>query len=91
MSRTAFEAWFSDDGKYPRACERSREGGYVLAHAADAWHAWQAAQADAYERAARLCEEHYAGPISAVIFEHEHETAQVLAGFIRALAKEATR
>lgn len=59
MSRTAFEAWFSDDGKYPRACERSREGGYVLAHAADAWHAWQAAQADAYERAAKVCDELY--------------------------------
>ena len=56
MSRTAFEAWFSDDGKYPRACERSREGGCVLAHAADAWHAWQAAQADAFERAAKVCE-----------------------------------
>ena len=50
---------------------------------------WQAAQADAFERAAKVCEAHYAGPISAVIFEHEHETAQLLAWVIRALAKES--
>ena len=80
MSRTAFEAWFSDDGKYPRACERSRDGGYVLAHAADAWHAWQAAQADAYERAAKVCDELY----------DSGGTAYGCADAIRALAKEAT-
>ena len=77
MSRTAFEAWFSDDGKYPRACERSREGGYVLAHAADAWHAWQAAQADAFERAAKVCKDQW--------------YAADCADAIRALAKEPTR
>lgn len=88
MNREAFEAWY--DRYFTEACERF--GGIDCSDPKGlAEDAWQAAQADAYERAARLCEEHYAGPISAVIFEHEHETAQVLAGFIRALAKEATR
>lgn len=83
MSRTAFEAWFSDDGKYPRACERSREGGYVLAHAADAW---QAAQADAYERAAKVCRKIADNPEYGDLFA---DGAVECEEAIRALAKEA--
>lgn len=85
MSREAFEAWFSDDGKCPRACERSREGGYVLAHAADAWRAWQAAQADAYERAAKVCETHTVEDMLVGV-----GIARSCATIIRELAKEAT-
>ncbi len=83
MSREAFETWWESEGQFLRAGGGDYEKTF-------AFHAWQAAQDDAFERAAKLCEEHYAGPISAVIFEHEHETAQVLAEAIRALAKEAT-
>lgn len=86
MSREAFEAWFSDDGKYPRACERSCEGGYVLAHAADAWRAWQAAQADAYERAAKVCRKIANDPGYGDLFA---DGAVECEKAIRALAKEA--
>ena len=87
MSREAFEAWIKRDStlSVERDGECYRDMDVYLM-----WRVWPVAQADAFERASKVCEEHYAGPISAVIFEHEHETAQVLAGFIRALAKEAT-
>lgn len=89
MSRESFES------RYDKSRLRRWAGGIYPDEYSDPqvqldWCLWQAAQADAYERAAKVCETHYAGPISAVIFEHEHETAQLLAGFIRALAKEAT-
>lgn len=42
--RKAFEAWFSDGGKYPKAIEMgSSDGGYRLASTYTAWVAWQAA------------------------------------------------
>ena len=41
--REAFEHWFSDEGKYPRAVERYSDGHYMLKHAQDAWKVWQAA------------------------------------------------
>jgi len=40
--RSAFEYWFSDQGKYPRAIERHGEV-YMFKHAQDAWQVWQAA------------------------------------------------
>lgn len=40
--RIRFEAWFSEDGKWPRAVER-RDGHYILAQAASAWRVWQVA------------------------------------------------
>lgn len=41
--RTEFEHWFSDNGKFPKAVERSGDGGYKLMSACSAWKAWQAA------------------------------------------------
>tara|TARA_R100001039_G_C1831136_1_gene95073 strand:- start:907 stop:1206 length:300 start_codon:yes stop_codon:yes gene_type:complete len=40
--RERFEHWFSDQGKWPQAVERSGEG-YKLMQADDAWRTWQAA------------------------------------------------
>lgn len=42
--RAAFEAWFSENGKWPAAVQRSGDG-YMLASAQSAWTAWQAAAA----------------------------------------------
>ena len=42
--RAAFEAWFSNGGKWPAAVQRSGDG-YMLAAAQSAWNAWQAADA----------------------------------------------
>ena len=43
--RAAFEAWFSENGKWwPAAVQRSGDG-YMLASAQSAWTAWQAADA----------------------------------------------
>ena len=53
-SREAFEAWLSDDGKWPAAVERDRHGNYRLAQAANAWPIWQAAEARGMERAALI-------------------------------------
>ena len=56
MTREAFEAWFSDQGRFPRACEKGRDGSYLLQHANTSWIAWQAARAAALEEAARKVE-----------------------------------
>ena len=77
MSREAFEAWISDDGEWPHTCAKNRDGGYLLALSADAWRAWKAAQADAFERAAKVCE--------ARVY------AEQVAIAIRVLAKEAIK
>lgn len=45
--RAAFEAWYSNSGKWPQAFRRSGES-YVYAECAHAWTVWQAAAA--YER-----------------------------------------
>lgn len=41
--RAEFEAWYSDGGEYPLACQRAKDGGYMLAQAESSWTAWQAA------------------------------------------------
>lgn len=43
--RDKFENWYSDDGTYPRAVERSATGDYVYMGASTAWMAWQACAA----------------------------------------------
>lgn len=43
--REEFEAWASDNGKWPDAVERTKAGAYLLAHIQNQWNAWQAAQA----------------------------------------------
>ena len=52
-AREAFEAWFSEDGKWPAAVRRSGDG-YTLAAAQGAWKAWCAARADAAVEIERL-------------------------------------
>lgn len=41
--REKFEAWASDDGKWPKAVERNARGNYLLASTGTAWTVWQAA------------------------------------------------
>jgi len=41
--RKQFEYWMSDEGKFPKAIERSRAGDYILMVANLSWKAWQAA------------------------------------------------
>lgn len=41
--RTAFERWYSEDGRYPKAVERDPNGQYVLISAGNAWDVWCAA------------------------------------------------
>lgn len=40
--RAAFEAWESDNGKWPKAIERDAVGRYKLMQASSAWIVWQA-------------------------------------------------
>jgi hypothetical protein len=44
-SREEFEFWYSDQGKSPRAVEKSADGYYKLMGATQSWIAWQAALA----------------------------------------------
>ncbi len=44
QARAEFEHWFSDEGQWPQAVQRSGEG-YSLAQAQSSWSAWQAATA----------------------------------------------
>jgi hypothetical protein len=56
--RRAFEAWATNDGKYPRATERNPVNGeYLLAFASSGWNVWQAATEASSARIARLEEE----------------------------------
>lgn len=40
--QSAFEAFESDHGLFPRAIKRSKSGGYELMHTSSNWNAWQA-------------------------------------------------
>ena len=59
--RAAFEAWYSDGGRYPQSVERAGNG-YKLMGAHSAWTAWEAcwplAQAAERERCVRIVEAH---------------------------------
>ena len=74
MSREAFEAWIKRDSIL--SVERDGDG-YLDMYVYIMWHAWQAAQADAFERAAKVCE----GRVY----------AEQVAIAIRVLAKEAIK
>lgn len=74
--RERFEAWFSDNGLYPKAIERDKRG-YLLSTASTAWGVWQAAEGAAIERCAEVAEAH-----SAIMAT---TTAQLIAKNIRAL------
>ena len=87
MSREAFEAWWEKEGQFLRAGGGDYEKTF-------AFHAWQAAQADAYERAAKVCETAEV-PIAIDMWMGTKKTLTVatairLAGAIRALAKGLT-
>ncbi len=41
--RAAFDAWYSEGGKYPRSVERSSDGTYKLVAANVAWNIWPSA------------------------------------------------
>ena len=73
MSREAFEAWIKRDSIL--SVERDGDG-YLDMYVYIMWHAWQAAQADAFERAEKVCEGLW--------------YASECADAIHALAKEAT-
>ena len=74
MSREAFEAWIKRDSTLS---VKSDGEGYLDMYVCIMWHAWQAAQADAFERAAKVCE----GRVY----------AEQVAIAIRVLAKEAIK
>ena len=42
-ARIEFETYFSDEGKWPLAVQRSPDGSYKLMQAASAWLTWQMA------------------------------------------------
>ena len=77
MSREAFETWWEAHGQYFRAGGGEYEKTF-------AYHAWQAAQADAYERAAKKIKRH------ADLCSGNDGDFQIALEEIRALAKEAT-
>lgn len=52
--REEFEAWASDNGKWPDAVERTRSGPYVLIQIENQWTTWQAAQAEQPARGWKL-------------------------------------
>jgi hypothetical protein len=73
VSREAFEAWFSDGGKYPQACGRAKDGCYLLAQAESSWAAWRSASADSADQIRKLREalEWCVNKIDAEICTHE--------------------
>ena len=96
MSREAFEAWIKRDSTL--SVERDGEG-YRDMDVYLMWRAWRAAQADAYERAAKVCHEKYmefthgvdrTDPTDDWEWGAKSDVAKELREDIRALAKEPT-
>jgi hypothetical protein len=52
-ARADFEHWFSDEGKWPQAVQRSGDG-YSLAQAQSSWTTWLMATAVALRRTTTL-------------------------------------
>ena len=96
MSREAFEAWIKRDSTL--SVERDGEG-YRDMDVYLMWRAWQAAQADAFERAAKVCHETYmelthgvdrSDPTDDWEWGAKSDVAKELREDIRALAKDVT-
>lgn len=96
MSREAFEAWVKRDSTL--SVERDGEG-YADMDVYIQWRAWQAAQADAFERAAKVCHEKYmefthgvdrTDPTDDWEWGAKSDVAKELREDIRALAKDVT-
>ena len=90
MSREAFEAWIQRDSTL--SVERDGEG-YRDMDVYLMWRAWQAAQADAFERAAKVCLDQTRNLKDTKYVRRNTKRNLYLwrcADAIRALAKEAT-
>ena len=91
MSREAFEAWIKRDSTL--SIERDGEG-YRDMDVYIQWRAWQAAQADAFERAAKVCLDQTRNLKDTKYVRRNAKRNLYLwrcADAIRALAKEPTR
>ncbi len=87
MSREAFEAWIKRDSTL--SVERDGEG-YRDMDVYLMWRVWPVAQADAYERAAKVCDRLTVALDNAGQLYLREARASQCADAIRALAKEAT-
>ena len=89
MSREAFEAWIKRDSTL--SVERDGEG-YRDMDVYLMWRVWPVAQADAFERAAKVCEcERLGDDVDCDEDRAYNDAIRHAADAIRALAKEATR
>ena len=97
MSREAFEAWIKRDSTL--SVERDGDG-YRDMDVYLMWRVWPVAQADAYERAAKVCHEKYmefthgvdrTDPTDDWEWGAKSDVAKELREDIRALAKDVTR
>jgi len=71
-NREAFEAWFSDDGKWPASIERTKDGSYKYAVANNQWKVWQAALAhSAAEKDAEIERLQYEKAASSALAEQQ--------------------
>ena len=85
MSREAFEAWLNPGHHAGNVSPWVEPGRYQKDTHQLAWLTWQAAQADAYERAAKVCRALGDDPLADI----EQPTPHDCADAIEALAKKA--
>lgn len=86
MSREAFEAWLNPGHHAGNVSPWVDPGRYQKETHQLAWLAWKAAQADAYERAAKVAAEHDVAPTDDPLGVQE-----CITDAIRALAKDVSK